>query len=202
MWVRTPANQGGVTFYPGPTSAQLLASELLGERTEGHDMLPVIWVTCGAVLVVAAVRSRRHPASHLTGRVAFAVLYLGGGAAGNGYLMLQGEDYGRFAEGSPWSFVRETWVSLVVPNRWLFIGLLIVFEAMVGLLALAGGRRTQAAYVAAILFHVALLSFGWGFALWSVPVVAALGTLLRREREQERQPRRDNLPEVVHGVLW
>lgn len=165
-------------------------------------MLPVIWVTCGLALVVAAVRSRRHPASYRTGRVAFALLYLGGGAGGNSYLLLRGDDYGRFAVGSPWAFVRETWVSLVVPNRWLFIGLLIVFEAAVGLLALAGGRRTQVAYVAAILFHVALLSFGWGFALWSVPMVAALGTLLRRERELERQPREDQLPEVVHGVLW
>ena len=47
-----------------------------------------------------------------------------------------------------------------------------------------GGRETQLAYGAGIAFHVALLSFGWGFYLWSVPMIAALMTLLRRERAQ------------------
>ena len=35
------------------------------------------------------------------------------------------------------------------------------------------GRATQVAYLAAIAFHVALLSFGFGFALWSIPMIAA-----------------------------
>ena len=78
--------------------------------------------------------------------------------------------------------MKETWRSLVVPNHHLFIATLIAFEAAVGLLALMGGRRTQLAYGAAIAFHVALLSFGWGFYLWSVPMIAALTVLFRRER--------------------
>jgi hypothetical protein len=100
----------------------------------------------------------------------------------NALFLLRGDDYETFADGSAIGFVRDTWRSVVVPDHDLFIGALIAFELTVGVLALAGGRRTQLAYAAAIAFHVALLSFGWGFALWSVPMVASLVTLLRQER--------------------
>jgi hypothetical protein len=145
-------------------------------------MLPLIWVGCAIAIVTAAVRSRRHRAALRAGRIGVGVLYLAAGAAVNGFFLLRGDDYAEFADGSYIPFVRDTWRSLVVPNHELFIGLLIAFETAVGVLALAGGKRTQLAYVAALAFHVALLSFGWGFYLWSLPMVAALLTLLRAER--------------------
>jgi hypothetical protein len=145
-------------------------------------MLPLIWVSCATVIVVAALRSRRHREALRAGRIGVGVLYLAAGAAVNGFFLLRGDDYAKFADGSYIPFVRDTWRSLVVPNHELFIGLLIAFEAAVGVLAFAGGRWTQVAYVAALAFHVALLSFGWGFYLWSLPMVAALLTLLRAER--------------------
>ncbi|HVW32270.1 MAG TPA: hypothetical protein VHL53_07010, partial [Acidimicrobiia bacterium] len=95
---------------------------------------------------------------------------------------LRGDDYARFADGSSIPFVRHTWRTLVVPNHHWFISALVAFELAVGVLALLGGWRTRLAYAAAIAFHGALLSFGWGFALWSLPMIAALGTLLRAER--------------------
>jgi hypothetical protein len=58
---------------------------------------------------------------------------------------------------------------------------------------IAGGKRTQVALVAAIGFHVALLSFGWGFFLWSIPMIGALGLLLRAERQRSST----SAPEVV-----
>jgi hypothetical protein len=145
-------------------------------------MLPVSWLTCGVAVVAAAWRSCRRRAAIRTGRTAVFVLYVGAGAVVNAFFLLRGDDYAKFADGSYISFVRETWRSLVVPNHHAFIAVLIAFEASVGLLALMGGRRTQVAYGAAIAFHVALLSFGWGFYLWSVPMIAALVTLLRQER--------------------
>jgi hypothetical protein len=48
----------------------------------------------------------------------------------------------------------------------------------VGVLVLLGGRRAEAGLAAAIAFHVALLSFGWGFSLWALPMIAALTRLL------------------------
>ena len=145
-------------------------------------MLPVIWLACAVAVIVAAVRSRRDAGALRAGRIAVAVLYVGAGAAVNAFFILRGDDYEEFADGAYISFVRDTWRSLVVPNHEVFISLLIVFELAVGVMALLGGRRTQLAYGAAIAFHIGLLSFGWGFYLWSIPMIAALMTLLRRER--------------------
>jgi hypothetical protein len=151
-------------------------------------MAAVIWVTCAAVVVSAAVRSRRHPSSLRTGRLGVGGLYLVGGAAVNTFFVIRGDDYATFASGSSIAFVRHTWRTLVVPNHHGWIAVLVAFELAVGVLAVLGGRRTQLAYVAAIAFHVALLAFGWGFFLWSVPMLVALGTLLRGERHGPAAP--------------
>ena len=144
-------------------------------------MLPLLWVACAIAIAAAAIRSR-HDDTRRFGRVAVAVLYLAAGAAVNTWYLLRGDDYDGFADASPIPFVRDTWQSLVVPDHDIFISVLIAFELAVGVLAVLGGKRTQLAYVAAIAFHVALLSFGWGFFLWSIPMIAALTTLLRAER--------------------
>lgn len=114
-----------------------------------------------------------------------ATLYIGAGAAANAFFLLRGDDFAEFADGAYIAFVRDTWRSLVVPNIEIFIGLRIAFELAVGVLAALSGRRTQLAYAAAIAFHVALLSLGWGFYLWSGPMIGALATLLRRERHRD-----------------
>lgn len=145
-------------------------------------MAAIIWVTCGAVIVTAAIRLRRHPNSLRGGRVGVGVLYIVGGAVTNAAFLLRGDDYSKFADGSYIAFVRHTWRTLVVPNHDAWISMLIAFELAVGVLALLGGRRTQLAYAAAIAFHIALLPFGWGFYLWSVPMLAALAALLHGER--------------------
>jgi hypothetical protein len=106
----------------------------------------------------------------------------------NTVFLATGEDYADFADRSYIPFVRHTWRTLVVPNHWLFISLLIAFEAAVGLLALRGGRWTQWALAAAIAFHVGLLSFGWGFYLWSIPMISAFVLLLRAARLQPDVP--------------
>ena len=140
-----------------------------------------LWVACAVAVIAAAVRSRRDPGALRFGRRSVAVLYLGAGAAVNAFFLMRGDDYAKFADGSYLPFVRDTWRDVVVPHHEIWIGLLIAFEGALGVLVLLGGRRTQLAYVAAIAFHVALLTFGWGFYLWSFPMVSALGTLLRAE---------------------
>jgi len=149
--------------------------------------MPVLWVGCAVVVVVAAVRSWSggHPGALRMGRLGVGVLYLIAGAFVNATFIVRGDDYDGFASGAYVDAVRETWQSLVAPNHHVFIWLLVVFEVAVGLLALAGGKRTQLAYGLAIAFHVALLSFGWGFYLWSLPMLAALTQLLRAERQAD-----------------
>lgn len=145
-------------------------------------MLQVTWVLLGAVIVGAGVRSRTDLRALRVGRLALAALYLGAGALVNAVFVVRGDDYADFAAGSYLPFVRETWTSLVVPNHHLFIGgLLVAFEAAVGVLALLGGRHAVLALIGAIGFHVALLSFGWGFFLWSLPMLVGLVLLLQAQ---------------------
>jgi hypothetical protein len=145
-------------------------------------MLPVIWVTCAVVIIAAAVRAGRNPRAARIGRWAVALLFLGAGALVNAIFLATGDDYAEFADGAYLRFVSDTWRELVVPNHHLFISLLIAFETIVGLLVLAGGRRAELGFEAAIVFHVALLSFGWGFYLWSIPMIAAFSLHLRAAR--------------------
>jgi hypothetical protein len=147
-------------------------------------MLPIVWVTCGVMVVAAAVRSRRSQQAVRFGRLALAALFVVAGALVNAIMLAGGEDYADFADGAYLAFVRDTWRDVVVPNHHAWISLLIGFEAAVGLLAVVGGRSAQLALVAAIAFHVALLSFGWGFYLWSIPMIGAFSLLLRAERRQ------------------
>jgi hypothetical protein len=88
-------------------------------------------------------------------------------------VMVTPHSYEAFANGSWWPFVRHTWHSVFVPNTTLFITLLIMFEAAVGVLILSRHyRRTGIA--AAVVFTAALILFGWGFCIWSVPVFGLL----------------------------
>jgi len=65
--------------------------------------------------------------------------------------------------------VSHAWRAVVGPNQVLFIGLLAVFEAAVGVLILSGGRRTRLGYAAVIAFYLTLApcsdgSKPWGFS--------------------------------------
>ena len=87
--------------------------------------------------------------------------------------------YDSFADGSYLPFVTHIWRSVFVPNVYVFIALLAGFEATVGVLMLP--RRTRRLAIAcAIAFNVALMLFGWGFWLWSPPVIVLLGYFWRR----------------------
>lgn len=141
--------------------------------------LPVLWVGLGVVVVVSSARARRSRRAYLTGVAAVSALWVVGGGAANGYLLARGDDYSGFADGASTSFVRDTWESLVVPHHTAFIGLLIAFEVVAGGLVLVEGPVRQTALLVLVAFNLALLSFGWGYLVWSVPMVLAL-THLRR----------------------
>ncbi|HVL03212.1 MAG TPA: hypothetical protein VM386_02120 [Acidimicrobiales bacterium] len=158
-------------------------------------MLPIVWLTLGivwlalgVVVFVAGLRAATSERARRIGRIAVGILYVGAGAVVNAALLATGQDYADFADGAYVSFVRDTWRSVVVPNQDVFISLLVVFEATVGVLVLSGGRRAQLGLLGAIAFHVALLSFGWGFYVWSIPMIAALVLLLRAERRFHESP--------------
>jgi hypothetical protein len=149
-------------------------------------VLPVIWFGLGLVIVICGLRAARSRRAYVAGVTAVSLLWVVAGAAVNAYFLARGDDYSGFADGASTSFVRETWESVVVPNHGQFIGLLIVFEAAAGALVLVEGRVRQVALVLLIGFNVALLAFGWGYLVWSVPMVVALSALWRADRVWRR----------------
>jgi hypothetical protein len=156
----------------------------------GDWVLPVTWTFLGLTIVFSALRARRSDRAFAVGIGAVSVLWVAAGAAVNAALLIDGNTYTEFAQGSPIPFVRDTWESVVVEDHHLFIGILIAAEALAGVMVLVPGRAREAALIALMAFNATLIVFGWGFAIWAVPLVAALALLLRAERLKARPPRR------------
>jgi hypothetical protein len=148
----------------------------------------VFWVACVAAALVASVlanwskRANWSRRARYVGRVAVGLLMLLGGAVFNAANLVSGGDYAGFADQAHFDWVTAAWRAVVAPNQYLFIGLLVAFEAIVGVLILSGGRRTQIGLVGAIGFHLALWLFGWGVTVYALIMTPALVLLLRAER--------------------
>jgi hypothetical protein len=142
----------------------------------------IFWVACVGTAIVASVLATWSRRARYIGRVAVGVLMLLGGAAFNAVNLALGGDYAAFAEQAHFGWVTTAWRAVVAPNQLLFIGLLVAFEAVVGVLILSGGRRMQLGLLGAIGFHAALWLFGWGVTIYSALMMAALVFLLRAER--------------------
>jgi len=149
---------------------------------------PIVWSACFLVAIVAAALAGRSRRAVLIGRVSVGVLMLVGGAAFNLVQLLDGNDYSGFADPSPFGWVTDAWEAVVPANHVVLIGLLVLFEATVGVLILSGRRRTQIGYVAAIAFHCALWLFGWFEAVYVVLMLPVLVLLLRAERRAAAAP--------------
>jgi hypothetical protein len=151
-------------------------------------LLYATWATLGVVVVVSSLLAARSARAYGVGIGALAVLFLGAGAAVNAGYLVTDTSYTGFADGSASTFVTSTWESLVVPNEWFFISLLVVFEATVGVLVLIPGRSRQVGLVLIAAFHVALVSFGWWFLVWSGPMLVAVLLLLRESVARDGGP--------------
>jgi hypothetical protein len=148
------------------------------------------WVACVATAIVASVLTIWSRRARYVGRVAVGVLMLLGGAAVNAANLVSGATYADFADEAHFGWVTSAWRAVVAPNQYLFIGLLVVFEAVVGVLILSGGRRTQLGLVAALGFHLALWLFGWITTVYSLVMVPVLILLALAERRATRIPTR------------
>jgi hypothetical protein len=148
----------------------------------------IFWVACVATAIVASVLAIWSRRARYVGRIAVGVLMLLGGAAFNAMNLVFGETYADFADQAHFAWVTSAWRAVVAPNHLLFIGLLVAFEAVAGVLILSGGRRTQVGLVAAIGFHLALWLFGWGVTIYSLVMLPALLLLLWAERRAARVP--------------
>jgi hypothetical protein len=103
----------------------------------------IFWTACVATAIVASVLATWSRRARYIGRVAVGVLMLVGGAVFNAVNLATVGDYAGFADQAHFGWVTSAWRAVVAPNPYLFIGLLVAFEAIVGVLILSGGRRTQ-----------------------------------------------------------
>ena len=148
----------------------------------GGWILPVAWAMLGLTILAGGVSARRSTRSLRIGIRASSLLWVVFGAGANLLMLAAGTTYAGFADGSSFRFVRDTWESLVVPHHHSFICLLVAGEALAGVLVLVGGRVREATLLALVAFNLTLIVFGWGFAVWGVPVATGLFLLYRAER--------------------
>lgn len=113
-------------------------------------------------------------------RVLFGGMFVLGAAAHVFLVSAHPGAYAAFADDALFGFVRTAWSSVVAGSPVLAIGALALFECTVGLLVLFGAPRFAFAGAWLMIgFHIALMTFGWGFWLWCVPMLALLGVLVR-----------------------
>lgn len=113
------------------------------------------------------------------GRRIVGGLFLVTGGVHLGLVAADPQVYAPFADHGLFGFVRVGWRDIVMaePATW---GLLAAAgEILLGILLLSGDRSARWGWAGAILFHVLLMLFGWGFWAWSVPVLAILVLLAR-----------------------
>lgn len=91
------------------------------------------------------------------------------------------EVYRHFADHGLFPFVRDGWQSIVMAAPRVYGLLLMAGEVTAGALLLAGGRAARVGWAAVIVFHVLLMLFGWWVWAWSLPALALLVTLARRD---------------------
>lgn len=159
----------------------------------------ILWVACGLATIVAAAMAYRSSRARYLGRVAVGVLFVIGGALLHIVNLATGGDYADFADPAHFNWVTDAWRAVVEPNQFLYISLLVVFEATVGVLAMSGGRKTQLGYAGVLAFYSVLWLFGWFETVWVLIMLPAMLLLLRAERRAEARPRVEEQPPAVVG---
>lgn len=127
-----------------------------------------------------------HPSVHAATRLGIGGFYLVMAGINIGLVVADAEVYRHFADQGLFSFVRAGWVDVVMAAPGMWIGLLAAGEIVIGAALLAGGPWTLPGYVAIVVFHLALVLFGWGILAWSGPVLLLMALVIRRELTTRR----------------
>ena len=149
-------------------------------------MEKIAWLVLTLVTLVAAVAAQWRPAALRVGRVTLGIYYVAAGALVHAVYLATGQTYATIADAAHVSFVRDTWRSLVAPHQMVFIGLLVLFEATVGVLVLVGGRWAELGMAGILAMHACLLLFGWVYTVLSTVMLVAVGLLLRAQLRADR----------------
>jgi hypothetical protein len=91
-----------------------------------------------------------------------------------GILSADAGSYASFADQALFGFVRDGWDSVFMAHPRFWALLVALGEASIGTLLLTGRRTARAGWCLAILFHVVLMLFGFGFWLYALPALGIL----------------------------
>lgn len=100
------------------------------------------------------------------------------------------QTYTGFADAALFNWVRQAWLDVFMAHPVMWAGLLGAGKVFVGSALLAGGRWALAGLLAVIAFHLALMLFGWGVALWFLPILAVTIPVAHAYLRAVRQPAR------------
>jgi uncharacterized membrane protein len=150
-------------------------------------MEKIAWLVLTLVTLVAAIAAQRRPGALTVGRVTLGIYYVFAGALVNVVYLARGDTFASFADAAYFSFVRDTWRAVVAPNYLFFIGLLVIFEATMGVLVLTGGRRAELGMLGILGMQAGLLLFGWVTSVSAAVMLVAVGLLLRAQRRHDKQ---------------
>jgi hypothetical protein len=100
--------------------------------------------------------------------------YLSMGGVHVGVVAADPELYRHFADAALLDVVSTGWreVFMAQPAFWGLV--MAAGETALGALLLSSGPRVRLGWVGVVGFHVLLMLFGWGYWLWSLPVLAVL----------------------------
>lgn len=149
-------------------------------------MEKIAWLILTVITLVAAIAAQRRLGALPVGRIALAIYYVVAGALVNLAYLVAGASYASFADSARVPFVRDTWHSLVAPHQAFFIGLLIAFEATMGVLVLIGGPAAEFGLAGILAMQACLLLFGWVLTVLAAVMLVAVGLLLRAQRRSDR----------------
>jgi hypothetical protein len=149
-------------------------------------MEKIAWAVLAIATLVSGIVAQWRPRALPVGRLALGVFYAVAGAMVHGLYLATGSSYAGFADAAHVSLVRTAWHFVVAPNQALFIGLLIAFEAAVGVLVLMGGRKAQLGMVGILGMQACLLLFGWFLTVSGAFMLVAVGLLLRAQVHHDR----------------
>jgi len=144
----------------------------------------VVTTPSSASTVLGPASAARRAAERRAGRGISRRLRRAASAIGGFYLITGGINvglavarphiYDPFADRALFDWVRAAWRTTFATHPAPWAGALAAGEVLVGVALLSGGRWALAGYAAVVAFHLALMCFGFGFWMWSVPVLAAI----------------------------
>jgi hypothetical protein len=149
-------------------------------------MEKIAWLILGIVTLISAIVAHWRPAALPVGRLALGVLYVVAGAVVHAVYLATGTSYATFADAAHILFVRTAWHAVVAPHQTFFIGLLMVFESVVGVLVLLGGRWARLGMAGILGMQACLLLFGWVITAFATVMLVAVGLLLRAQLRHDR----------------